>query len=108
MAPQPLQSYDCTGCGDCCRGRFAILITEEDKARIDKQAWTDDELGLGGKPLFTRRGGEYQIAHRADGSCIFLNDEGLCKIHAKYGEPAKPVACRLYPFRFIPVGDQIR
>ena len=108
MAPQSLQSYDCTGCGDCCRGRFAILITPEDKARIDKQSWTDDELGLAGKPLFTRRGSEYQIAHRADGSCIFLDDEGLCKIHAKYGEPAKPVACRLYPFRFIPVGDQVR
>jgi lysine-N-methylase len=102
------QSYDCTGCGDCCRGRFAILITEADKDRIDKQSWTDEELNLGGKPLFTRRGNEYQIAHRADGSCIFLQDDGLCRIHAKYGEPAKPLACRLYPFRFIPLGDQIR
>ena len=108
MQPQGLQSYDCTGCGDCCRGRFAILITDEDKARIDKQEWADEDLGLGGRPLFTRKGSEYQIAHRADGSCIFLNDEGLCKIHAKFGEPAKPVACRLYPFRFIPVGDQVR
>ena len=105
---QGFQSYDCTGCGDCCRGRFAILITEGDKAAIDLQEWSAEELGLNGKPLLTRRGAEYQIAHRPDGSCIFLQDDGLCRIHAKFGEPAKPLACRLYPFRFIPLGDQVR
>lgn len=102
------QSYDCTGCGDCCRGRFAILIGEDDKDRIVTQNWSADELELKGKPLFVRRGDEYQLAHRPDGSCIFLQDDGLCRIHAKFGEPAKPLACRLYPFRLIPVGDKIR
>ena len=107
MAPG-LQKYDCTGCGGCCRGRFAIIITDADRERIVEQGWTDEQLELKGKPLFTPLGSEFQLAHRADGSCVFLQEDGLCAIHAKYGEPAKPLACRMYQFRLIPVGTQIR
>lgn len=48
------------------------------------------------------------MAHRADGRCVFLNDENRCRIHGKFGEPAKPRACRLYPFVFNPAGDEFR
>ncbi|BDI32434.1 hypothetical protein CCAX7_44850 [Capsulimonas corticalis] len=82
-------------------------MTQEDRDRIEKQGWTDEQLDLGGKPLFTRHGDGYQLAHRADGSCVFL-EKNLCRIHAKYGEPAKPVACRMYPFAFVPLGDDVR
>jgi lysine-N-methylase len=43
-----------------------------------------------------------------DDRCIFLDDKGLCKIHAKYGLEAKPFACRLYPYILVPVGDHWR
>lgn len=108
VTPVGFQHYDCTGCGDCCRGRFAILITEDDKKRIEEQGWTSEELELKGQPLFRKRGSEYQLAHRRDGACVFLQDDNLCRIHAKYGEPAKPLACRLYPFRYVPLGSQVR
>jgi lysine-N-methylase len=48
------------------------------------------------------------MAHRADGACVFLDDDGKCRIHARFGEPAKPLPCRLYPFRFVPLGTQVR
>ncbi|MGO8671543.1 MAG: YkgJ family cysteine cluster protein [Capsulimonadaceae bacterium] len=108
VTPPGFQRYDCTGCGDCCRGRFAILISQEDRDRIEKQGWTDEELNLGSQPLFKRRGDQFQLAHRPDGACVFLQEDNLCRIHARHGEPAKPLACRLYPFRLIPLGDEVR
>ncbi len=108
ITPPGLQNYDCTGCGDCCRGRFAIIITQADRDRIVSQEWSDEELGLGGKPLFTPKGEDYQLAHRADGACVFLQDDNLCRIHARHGEAAKPLSCRLYPFTFVPLGNQVR
>ena len=65
-------------------------------------------MDLGGRPLFTPRGSDYKLAHKADRSCVFLGADGLCRIHAKYGSEAKPLACRMYPFRLIPLGSQVR
>jgi len=102
------QRYDCTGCGVCCKGRFAITISKADRDRIIAQNWTGEELALGGAPLFTKRGDEFVIAHLENGACAFLQDDGLCRIHARYGIGGKPTSCRLYPFRLIPVGKQVR
>ena len=38
---------------------------------------------------------------------MFLDDAGLCRIHAKFGEPAKPLACRVYPYAFHPAGKSV-
>ena len=38
---------------------------------------------------------------------MFLNEKGLCRIHAKFGEAAKPLACRIYPYAFHPAGKRI-
>lgn len=48
-----------------------------------------------------------QLAHQPDGACVFLNEKGLCRIHAKFGEPAKPLACRIYPYAFHPAGNEL-
>jgi len=101
------QCYDCVGCGDCCRGLFAIRLTEADYARITAQGWENDPE-LHGQTLFTKQDDGHRMAHREDGSCVFLNERGLCRIHAKFGEPAKPLACRLYPFIYVPVGNELR
>ncbi len=107
LTPQGTQRYDCTGCGDCCRGRFAVIVTAEDRARIVEQGWSADALGLTGA-LFTPKGGDFQLAHRADGACVFLSEDNRCRIHARFGEAAKPLACRLYPFTFAALGGQVR
>jgi lysine-N-methylase len=108
ISPAGFQKYDCSGCGDCCRGRFAIIVSEADRERIERQAWTDDDLALGGKPLFTPVGDGYHLAHRDDGACVFLLPDNRCRIHAEHGEMEKPLACRMYPFRLIPLGAQVR
>ena len=107
--PPSFQCYECIGCGDCCRGRFAIRITQQDRERIEAQGWGNDELDLQGKPLFLPVGNNaFQLAHDKQGACVFLTEDNKCRIHARFGESAKPLACRLYPFRYIPIGTQLR
>jgi len=101
------QCYDCTGCGACCGGYLAITVTPEEQARIQAQGWEADPA-LQGRAYFTRHGRHVLLAHREDGCCVFLNEEKRCRIHAKFGEEAKPLTCRLYPFGFVPAGDDVR
>lgn len=101
------QCYDCRGCGECCRGYLAINVTPAERERIEAQGWGSDPA-LQGQPLFTQRGGTHYLAHRADGGCVFLDEENRCRIHAKFGEPAKPLTCRLYPFGFVPAGREAK
>jgi len=45
-----------------------------------------------------------RIRKRRDGACGFLTPEGRCGIHEVLGADRKPLSCRLFPFRFHPVG----
>ncbi len=101
-----IQNWSCHNCGGCCREHL-IEITEAEKARIEKQGWATHKDLKTDKPLIETIGkGRYRLAHQADGACVFLNDDGLCRIHAKFGEPAKPLACRVYPYAYHPAGDE--
>lgn len=108
LAPLPsYQCYECVGCGNCCRGIFFISVNAEERERILAQGW-EREPDLQGIQLFTPTGkGQFLLAHRNDGACVFLDERGLCRIHAKFGEVTKPLACRVYPFRLIPVGEKV-
>jgi lysine-N-methylase len=48
------------------------------------------------------------LNQRPDGSCIFLSDDFKCRIHAEFGEPQKPWACRMFPYQISPVGNELR
>lgn len=50
-------------------------------------------------------GREAVLNQRADGSCVFLDEVGKCRIHTRFGEAAKPFACRIFPFSARAVGD---
>ncbi|MFM8289109.1 MAG: YkgJ family cysteine cluster protein, partial [Planctomycetaceae bacterium] len=106
-----LQNWSCHNCGGCCR-QHEIEITAEERQRIEQQGWQPEQLaghaGAVVEPLPARGGvARWRLAHRADGACVFLDERGLCRIHARYGEPAKPLACRVYPFAFHPAGDRV-
>jgi lysine-N-methylase len=107
VTPPRGQAYSCEGCGKCCRGYFAIAATAAEAERIRAMGW-DDDPAMAGVPLFTGSGDRQFIAHRDDGACVFLDNDNLCRIHKRFGEAAKLVACRLYPFILAPVGSQAR
>ena len=46
------------------------------------------------------------LRQREDGACVFLMDDGLCRIHKEYGFAEKPIACQMFPFVLVP--DDVR
>jgi lysine-N-methylase len=100
------QNWDCAGCSFCCRS-YHIFVTPEEQKTIESQGWAD-EPDFHGVPLFASERGEVQLNHRPDGACVFLGADNRCRIHAKFGSAAKPLACRVYPFSLVPAGDHWR
>jgi lysine-N-methylase len=102
-----LQNWDCHARGTCCK-EYVVTITREEKERIEAQGW-DQEKDLGGLRPFVRAGlpwaRRYQLNHREDGSCVFLSEEGRCRIHERHGYESKPLPCRMFPFVLVPQGD---
>lgn len=106
-----IQNWSCHNCGGCCR-QHLIAITAAERQRIIEQNWTPADGIPAGQPLFVPYGGwpwrrRYRLAHRPDGACVFLNEQGLCRIHAKFGEAAKPLPCRVYPYALHPAGKKV-
>ena len=92
------QNWSCHNCTQCCRTLVGHLTAAE-RRRIDEQNW-QAELGV---PPYVRLGRSWALNKHEDGRCVFLGDDGLCLIHARHGEAAKPLACRIYPFSVRPV-----
>lgn len=91
------QRYSCHGCGNCCRD-FTVQLREDDLRKLREQKW---EERLGEAVTVRYRGVEY-LKQREDGSCMFLMENGLCRIHAEFRFEEKPIACQLFPFTLIP------
>jgi len=94
-------SYECRGCGACCKGLGIGL----------------DAAGGQLEPLvaaypqvipFLRRRGDALTAFNPRDRCWFLDDAGLCRVETELGRAAKPASCRLFPFnRVFRLGDFI-
>jgi len=83
-----------------------INLLPEEKGRIEKQGWTRLD-GVDPDAMIVSEGGYYRLGHQSDGACVFLDVSGRCRIHAKFGEEAKPLACRLYPLVIHPAGKKL-
>ncbi len=105
-----VQNWDCHVSGNCCK-EYLVTLTDDERRRIEAQGW-DADADLGGHAPFIRRGWwwkrRYALNHRADGSCVFLSEQGRCRIHERHGYETKPLPCRLFPFLLIPTGDHWR
>jgi len=106
-----IQNWSCHNCSGCCR-QHLIEVTEEERQRILTQNWQPQDGIPESQPVLISHAGppwnrRYRLAHTDDGACVFLNADGLCRIHAKFGEPAKPLACRIYPYCFHPAGKKV-
>ena len=102
------QQYHCLCCGRGCRS-FLVAVRPDERQRIGKLA--DWAAQLGTDRLFVRHGAAgklgYGLAKRADGCCVFLDDDNLCIIHKRFGLRAKPLACQLFPFVLTPVAGRL-
>jgi lysine-N-methylase len=97
----PGQRFTCRQCGLCCRG-VAVVVTPAEVERYRKvgaERWYDDGGGAV-DPFEPVAQGHFRIRRRADGACGFLSGDNRCRIHEEMGGAAKPLACRVFPFRF--------
>ncbi len=72
-------------------------------AAAPELAGTSPGMPVPGEP----RSGRLALTRRADGACVYLGSENQCRIHETFGEAAKPLLCRLYPFGFTAVGERV-
>jgi len=98
------QCYDCQVCGKCCRGIFTVVLQPGEAERITEQGWGEE---LQGTAPFVKHGKGFRLNNREDGTCVFFDKDNRCRIHAKFGLEGKPIACQLYPFKFIPAGESV-
>ncbi|MBL0699801.1 MAG: YkgJ family cysteine cluster protein [Desulfosarcina sp.] len=86
---KPSDIFNCTKCGDCCKGYGGAFVTPDDIKAISGYLNAEPEHFIekfcqisGGKPL---------IAQGENGYCIFWDE--VCTIH-----PVKPRMCKEWPF----------
>ena len=110
MSELPLRTpadarWDCGGCTACCR-HFALGPVSGDiidglEANGIRESWAPAASGF----AVQRPGPDGTLAwfltRRDDGACVFLQDDGLCAVHARLGAAAKPAFCREYPFTVV-------
>lgn len=101
-----VEKWECRGCGHCCRGT-TVALDERDLKTLKEQEWDKHPEFRGVKTVVRERhfGGRHVLAKRADGRCVFLSDEGRCRIHEMHGPDAKPAICRMFPLQLVPLGD---
>jgi lysine-N-methylase len=101
-----IQNWSCHGCTACCRDFMLIDLSDEEKRRIEGQGWTAAE-GVDPTAMMVAEKGRFRLGHQSDGACVFLDAAGRCRIHSRFGEAAKPRACRLFPLTLHPVARKL-
>ena len=81
--------FECTQCGQCCKGYGGTYVSEADIAAIAHFLGISSASFRG--RYCTLSGGKPLLAQRPDGYCIFFDQN--CGIH-----PVKPRMCRRWPF----------
>jgi Fe-S-cluster containining protein len=98
--------FTCSRCGDCCRG-WNVMLGPGELERLRALDWKSVSPELHGISPGENRSGRLALARRSDGACIYLGARNQCRIHEAFGESAKPLLCRLYPFGFFAVGARV-
>lgn len=79
------------------------------EAAAYREAGVDRWFSADGEPFeeIPEHASLLKIRQRPDGACGFLSPAGLCRIHEELGYDRKPIACRVFPFRFHPVEQDV-
>lgn len=92
--PDATLSYECRGCGACCRGLGVGF--DAASGELDRLLGLHPEMAS-----FVRRQGATWTAINPRGRCWFLDDGGRCRVEDEHGRDAKPATCRLFPFNRV-------
>ncbi|MCA9519892.1 MAG: YkgJ family cysteine cluster protein [Myxococcales bacterium] len=106
-----IHRYRCVACGNSCRGDEVGPLAQSEVDLLNEQ-WQQIRAEVPAiahlEPLRRDDEGRWYLARPNDGKCAFLDDENLCRVHARFGFDKKPLACRLFPLVAITAGESIR
>lgn len=92
-------AYRCRNSGKCCDSYRIGVDPEKKKAIAEKVSMLPEYAG---KNLFEPGVPGSFLNHamlaREDRRCLFFRSDKLCDLHARFGEPAKPLVCIQYPY----------
>ena len=94
---EPMELFECHGCGACCRIPDGIVrVSEDEISRIAAfLGMTEDEFVANETDIAPDRKGLI-LKSRADDSCVWLAEDNRCRIH-----PVKPDKCRTFPYDWV-------
>jgi Fe-S-cluster containining protein len=99
--PQDQPRWACHACGACCHG-LTVEISKAEADRIDASLYRDILRGEDFAewsfvdPEKPAQRVLRQVPER-NNACIFLDERGLCSIHARQGPEFKPDPCQIFP-----------
>ncbi len=85
-------SFQCQGCGDCCRGPGGYVWVTVDEAKAIAAALGRDFGGFAASMLRKTPEG-LALVDDAHGNCPLLGDDGRCKLYAE-----RPMQCKTWPW----------
>ncbi len=103
----PASNFNCHSCTKCCSEKNLLgPVSRAERDLILEGFRNQNNLSSASPanfiPLSGQADGAAMFLLRAhDGHCVFLQSDGLCRIHKELGEELKPSACRLFPFRGV-------
>jgi lysine-N-methylase len=107
----PSYTLVCDGRGSCCRFYPSIAFTPHDVAKARAHCPEVGGAGVDETRVFVPLLGStspMRAVCTTNGRCVYLEDDGACRIHARGGASAKPVGCSLFPARFVDDGESVR
>lgn len=115
-ADRPLEVLDfrlrCDGNGSCCTTYASIPFTQDECRRAEAAVpEVVEELGRHSRRFLPVHGAEpatLMAVTTQDGACVFLGDDGRCRVHARAGAAAKPRGCRSFPAQLVDDGEAVR
>lgn len=103
----PGQRFDCGSCTRCCRGAWNIHVDPYARRRIEGSPVYQRLLAERGRsPLVVDKNDDART-RMEDGTCVFLEADGMCGVHRTLGPTAKPLGCTQFPFVLRPTPDGV-
>ncbi len=115
LATRYMSRFRCTGaeCEDtCCQvADWTVAVLEPDYRRVEAAFSTTDADRAQFERTFDKvpPGPDRPFAvlrPREDGHCALLDDQKLCELHGRFGEPVLPTPCAMYPRMVTRVGER--
>jgi Fe-S-cluster containining protein len=98
----PTVNFACSSCTRCCDQPWRTVVESEKLAAIDAVDWPAQFPDMAGRTIHRTVKADGRMVHelgKGEGTrCVFLHDNGLCRIHMQLGYDAKPQMCKQFPF----------